>query len=117
VGDYSDIPKNKSYTRIIERHIENKEGPDIDLDQIANKIAEKLIGTIGKNFEKNHTKNVKLDKESDDFDISKTMESLAKAMVVNRDEESNFKNLGETKINKAKDSVKNTIDLLSDLDD
>lgn len=124
MGDYSDISNqnNINHVKIIEREVVKKEpnsGEKLNIDEIADKIAEKLMGNIGiinENISKNVSKNVKLDKE-DDFDVSSTMENLAKAMVVNRKEDSNFKDLGETKVNKAKDSTQNTIDLLSDLDD
>lgn len=116
LDDQNEQNKGANKVKIIEREV-YRDNSDINIDAIADKIAEKLMGSIGKNIEKNVENTVKLDKKKDDFDESKTMENLAKAMVVSRKEESNFENLGDTKINKVSDSVNNTVDLLSGLDD
>jgi uncharacterized protein YpuA (DUF1002 family) len=113
MGDYT--KKNETHSEIkTERTIVEK---TIDINELANAVAKAI--TINLPI---HQKGIIVNenRQFDNFNISdeKTMENLAKSMIVQRsDNKSNFKDLGnvcETK--KDIDDINNTIDLLSDID-
>lgn len=103
MGDYSDGNSKNSSSQI-------NISQNIDVNSISDAIIKAIGNRIGNSNPINQSK--------DDFDNSASLERLAQAMVIQRDnKESNFDNLGETKISK-KDvqDTNNTIDLLRGLD-
>lgn len=119
MGDYIDDPNIK-----IQRHKKKESVESFDFESLADKIAQKVLGSLPKSvenfssnkFEKNNKNDVQY--REDDFDVSSTLSKLAESMTVVRKNESNFKDLGGTKINQAdSDDTAGKVDLLSKLDD
>lgn len=111
--------------RIIEKTIE-KQTPQpqvapIDLTALANAVAVAISGILPhQSTEVRYVdQNNQQIRQIEDFDNSKTLDKLAKSMIVQRgDSTSNFNNLGNeqhTKTNSEENAK--TIDLLSKLDD
>lgn len=107
-------------THTIERTIEKEpQQKELNVEDLANAIAKAITLNVpmsNTSMGLQQQGNIRLDT----FDASKTLESLAKSMLVQRgNSESNFdKSLGnveETKVNPQETNDK--IDLLSDLDD
>ena len=112
MADYRKKPKKTELPR------KDPQGNDIDLDALADLIANKVSKGIEipqKNgiIQRDHSQ------EENAFDDSNSMDALAKTMVVQRgDKSSNFEDLGGVnKTKKDNDQTNNTIDLLSDLED
>lgn len=124
MGDYAKRKEHGRYVdrvQIVEKIVEKQSKPDINMDDLANAVANAIMHQLpspqivvqGVNGE-----NVKRIFE-DSFDDKGTMEQLASSMIVQRGKkESNFKDLGNVSTTQ-KDliDVNKTIDLLSGLDD
>ena len=112
------IGRERIIEKIIEKPSTQPQIAPIDLAALANAVAIAISGMLPSNAERIYsTNNTML--PIDEFDNSKTLEKLAKSMIVQRGGNiSNFENLGnenQTKTNN-EDNAK-TIDLLSNLDD
>jgi len=93
----------------------------VDVNAIADAVAKalflksKAIGDPNRNSSGDYFDAPEKKKE---FDDSSTMKRMADAMIVESGKnESNFKDLGNVKENKAEPDVDKTVDLLKDLDD
>jgi len=97
---------------------EDQQGNNVDLEALANLIANKV--SQGIDLPKNSGIIYKdSSKEEDEFDDTSSMDQLAKTMTIQRgDKSSNFDDLGGVKeTKKDNDQTNNTIDLLTDLED
>jgi len=115
--EYSGQVNKTNDVRIVEKVVEK----DVDIATLAEAMAKALLnhfpqGVQGQQVQYQSFKN----KPSDDFDDSKTLEGLAKSMLVSRNEtESNMGDMSKHTVETKRDDkeTNGTIDLLSNLDD
>ena len=115
--EYSGQVNKTNDIRIVEKVVEK----DVDIATLAEAMAKALLnhfpqGVQGQQVQYQSFKN----KPSDDFDDSKTLEGLAKSMLVSRNEtESNMGDMSKHTVETKRDDkeTNGTIDLLSNLDD
>lgn len=108
--------------RVVEKVVEK----DVDISVLAEAMAEALLNHLPQGVQAQPSISQTLNNSQissptgDTFDSSKTLESLAKSMLVSRNEtESNMGDMGKNTIITKNDNknTNNTINLLSDLDD
>lgn len=116
--EYSGNMQRANDVKIVEK--------DVDISELAQAMAKALLGhlpqgiqgqqPIGQTLNNNPQRGI----TEDTFDSTKTLENLAKSMLVNRNEtESNMGDMTKNTVVTKNDNkdTNNTIDLLSDLDD
>lgn len=107
----------KRHEEVMTRHNE------VDINALADLISKKVLDNLQDNLQVNYTqptvRSGSFQVEKEEFDISSSMNDLAKNMVVQRgNSSSNFNDLGGVKeTKKENDQTNNTIDFLSDLED
>lgn len=121
--EYSGQVNKTNDVRIVEKVVEK----DVDIATLAEAMAKALLnhfpqGVQGQQGQYQSFKNKpnKPSDDFDDFDDSKTLEGLAKSMLVSRNEtESNMGDMSKNTIETKRDDkeTNGTIDLLSNLDD
>jgi len=115
--EYSGQVNKTNDIRIVEKVVEK----DVDIATLAEAMAKALLnhfpqGIQGQQVQSKGFKN----KPADDFDESKTLEDLAKSMLVSRNEtDCNMGDMSKNTIETKRDDkeTNGTIDLLSNLDD
>lgn len=115
--EYSGQVNKTNDIRIVEKVVEK----DVDIATLAEAMAKALLnhfpqGVQGQQVQAKGFKN----KPTDDFDESKTLEDLAKSMLVSRNEtDCNMGDMSKNTIETKRDDkeTNGTIDLLSNLDD
>lgn len=119
MGDYTKKENNSKI--IIERTIE-REQKSIDMTELANAVANAIMNKMPTYSEQRYIQvngqNVIDDNDSESELTKKTLEKLAKSMIIKRENnESNFKGLGSvSETQKDINETNKTIDLLSNLD-
>ena len=98
---------------------EDQKGQNVDLEALANLIANKVSQGIDLPKNSGIIYRDSSTNEEDSFDDTTSMDQLAKTMTVQRgNKSSNFDDLGGVKeTKKDNDQTNNTIDLLTDLED
>lgn len=127
MADYS---KKKSNTltadlkKILANLLRPEEPPQINVNldhqQIADSVSKSLEKVIENNLKNTNSKLYNNSAPTEEaFDSTKSLERLAESMIVQRgNNQSNFDSIGDVKLVKKDEAeVKNTIDLLKDLDD
>jgi len=106
--------------RVVEKVVEK----EVDIDILAQAVAKALVNylpNVNNIPNVNNVQNNQNDQnKKDTFDESKTLENIAKSMLINRNEkESNINDISKNIVEIKKDNkeTNNTINLLSDLDD
>jgi hypothetical protein len=117
MGDYTKRESNSKI--IIERTIE-KEQKSIDMTELANAVANAIINKLpSQKYVQINGQNIIEDYNDGEKELTqKTLEKLAKSMIIKRENnESNFKDLGNTSVTQKNISeINNSIDLLSNLE-
>jgi len=112
MGNYVKKPhKTRIVEHVIEKHPSQQE---MDVDKLAKAVADALAGQMPK-VHVTSSGSV----EADSFNSSRSLEEIAKSMLVQRgNKNSNFEDLGRVEeTQKDQEEVNRTIDLLSGLDD
>jgi hypothetical protein len=115
MGDYTKRESNSKI--IIERTIE-KEQKSIDMTELANAVANAIINKLpSQKYVQINGQNI-IEDDGEKELTQKTLEKLAKSMIIKRENnESNFKNLGNTSVTQKNiNEINNSIDLLSNLE-
>jgi hypothetical protein len=116
--EYSGNIQRSNEVKIVEK--------DVDISELAQAMAKALIGHLPQGIQGQKPTGQTLNNNprsgitEDTFDSTKTLENLAKSMLVNRNEtESNMGDMTKNTVVTKNDNkdTNNTIDLLSDLDD
>ena len=116
--EYSGNMQRANDVKIVEK--------DVDISELAQAMAKALLGHLPQGIQGQQPTGQTLNNNpqrgitEDTFDSTKTLENLAKSMLVNRNEtESNMGDMTKNTVVTKNDNkdTNNTIDLLSDLDD
>ena len=116
--EYSGNMQRANDVKIVEK--------DVDISELAQAMAKALLGHLPQGVQGQQPIGQTLNNSpqrgliEDTFDSTKTLENLAKSMLVNRNEtESNMGDMTKNTVVTKNDNkdTNNTIDLLSDLDD
>jgi len=116
--EYSGNMQRANDVKIVEK--------DVDISELAQAMAKALLGHLPQGVQGQQpigqilNNNLQRSLTEDTFDSTKTLENLAKSMLVNRNEtESNMGDMSKNTVVTKNDNkdTNNTIDLLSGLDD